>query len=161
VQRAASSSGAGPVVQGFLEDVARRARESGVFGGVSVEGGRVACPALASAEPAEYRVDVEGSRVFVSLVTSNRWLSESIEAELMHTGDKIEELLEEELVDQGYEGHLTCQHYRSDDLLFTFRSELPLKPESAGAADAARCLLAYEACFRELGDMQTDEEEGP
>jgi hypothetical protein len=107
-------------------------------------------------------VDVDGDgRVAVSLVTSNRWLSESIEAELMHTGDKIEELLEEELIDQGYEGKLTCQHYRSDDMLFTFRSEVPVKPDSNGAAGAASCLLAYEACFRELGDMETDGEEGP
>ena len=147
---------------GFLEEVARRARGAGVFKGVKVESSRVICDALASAEPAAYRVDVdEGGSVSVSLVTSNRWLSESIEAELMHTGDKIEELLEEELIDQGYEGKLTCQHYRSDDLLFTFRSELPVKPDSKGAAGAAKCLLAYEACFRELGDMEADEEEGP
>lgn len=160
MQRALSPSNIDPRVRAFLEGVAQEARRAGVFGVVVVGETGVRCAALASAEPAEHRVDVEGGKVFVSLVTSDRWLSESIEAELMHTGDKVEELLEEELVDRGYEGKLTCQHYRSDDLLFTFRSELPVTPGPEGVEDAARCLLAYEACFRELGDMKVDGDEG-
>ena len=45
---------------------------------------------------------------------------------------------------------LKIEHFRSDDMLFTFRSPLPAGIQ---AADAAKVLLAYEACFRNLGDM--------
>lgn len=135
----------------LLRAVAERARASGAFASVSVEGPRVRCAAR-DAE-AEYRVDAgEGGGLWVSLVTPNRWLSESIETELLHTGDKLEELLEDELVDQGYEGGPPkVEHFRSEDLLFTFRSRAPEGDDEVGAA--VICLLAYEACFRQLGDM--------
>lgn len=90
---------------------------------------------------------------------ADRWLSESIETDLLHTGDKVEELLAEELAEQGFPtGHgLRIEHFRSDDLLFTFRSPLSLSPSAPDAADAAaRYLLAYEACFRNLGDMDDE-----
>ena len=132
-------------------------------------GGRLVCEARASAAPAEYRVGFEDGRVWVSLVTGDRWLSHSIEADLLHTGDKIEELLEEELVEQGLEiGSLGYQHYRSEDKLYTFRSALPVAlggsgsedegAAAAAAAAAAKALLAYEACFRHLGDMDARDE---
>ena len=35
------------------------------------------------------------------MLTKDRWLSESIEAEVMHHGDSLEELIEEELIDLG------------------------------------------------------------
>ena len=80
---------------------------------------------------------------------------------LLHTGDPIEELVEDELIDLGYEGpRLPVKHFRSDDMLYTFRSPIPIDPadEAAAVEAAARCLLAYEAAFRELGNMQTAEE---
>lgn len=74
----------------------------------------------------------------------------------MHTGDDVEELLEEELVEQGLEASRPAvEHFRSDDRLFTFRS--PVAPENADTA--ARWLLAYEACFRQLGDMAGDSDD--
>ena len=94
-------------------------------------------------------------RWFVSLFTKDRWLSESIEAELMHAGDSLEELVEEELVELGVSvGEVSIQHYRDEHLQYVFRSPLPreVTPE-----EAALWLLAYEATFRELGDMSTSE----
>lgn len=157
-------AGASPALASFLDTIATRARAAGVFGSVRTEGGRVICAAAASAAPAEYRVELDGGQVWVSLVTPDRWLSQSIEADLVHTGDKLEELIEEELVDQGFEdGPLPCEHFRSAERLFTFRSPLPISADDLGApaaADrAARALLAYEACFRRLGDMEAGDED--
>lgn len=147
----------------ILESVAEQARRAGVFADVRIEGGRLVCTARDAGEPAEYRVDVDGQgRLWVSLVTPNRWLSESIETDLMHTGDKMEELVDDELVELGFDaGPLKVEHFRSDDLLFTFRSQVPgtgADPESLQRS-AGLCLLAYEACFRQLGDMNADSED--
>ncbi len=123
--------------------------------------GRLVCHAKAAAAPASYRLFLESGKLWVSLVMADRWLSESIETDLLHTGDKMEDLLAEELAEQGFPtGHiLHIEHFRSDDLLFTFRSPLPLNAADPAAADAAaRYLLAYEACFRNLGDMEESEE---
>lgn len=146
----------------LFESVRAAAAEAGVFASVSVEGGRVECEADGSAEPATYRVEADGGRVWVSLVTADRWLSESIEADLMHTGDKLDELLGEELADLGYEGpDPSFEHYRSEDKLFTFRTPVcdDAEPFSEDQAEKARqFLLGYEACFRQLGDMSESED---
>ena len=139
----------------LLERVGALAELSGVFGAVRV-GERLEAEAVGSAEPAWYRVEFEDGAVWVGLVMEDRWLSESIEAELMHTGDKIEELLDEELSDQGFEGGpLAVEHFRSEGMLFTFRSRVA----SGSAETVSQCLLAYEACFRQLGDMSAEEED--
>ncbi|GJM17852.1 MAG: hypothetical protein DHS20C14_00650 [Phycisphaeraceae bacterium] len=139
------------VVMDILQGVARRAEQSGVFGAVEVQGGRLACAAKASAEPAFYRLSPEGDALWVELVTPDRWLSGSIEGDLIHTGDKLEELLDEELADLGHDGPVpTYEHFRSEDMLFTFRTRVPQLDEET----AARFLLAYEQCFRNLGDME-------
>ncbi len=156
-----------PAMQTILNHAASKAREAGVFGPIRLEGGdagMLVCEAKASAAPAQYRVFEEGGKLWVSLVTADRWLSESIESELVETGDKLEELLEDELVDLGYdEGTLSFEHFRSEDKLFTFRSPLPVDLKSGDTAKSAQvattCLLAYEQCFRNLGDMEDDGEE--
>jgi hypothetical protein len=95
----------------------------------------------------------------VCLQTADRWLSQSIEQDLVHTGDKMDELVEEEMVDLGYSGpRLRVEHFRSEDKLFTFRSPLPAEL-SASADAAALALLGYEACFRRLGDMEGGDDE--
>ena len=137
----------------LLAQVRTLATEAGVFGAIAVEGARLQCEAADAGGPAFYRVDVEPDGVWVSLVTEDRWLSESIESDLMHSGDKLEELIEEELVDQGEEpGPVTFEHFRSDDMLFTFRTRVPAHA-TGSAAGIGRYLLGYEACFRNLGDM--------
>lgn len=152
----------------FLDAVADRVRAAGVFGGVRVEGGVVRCLALASAEPAEYRVFADGGKVWAALVTEHRWLSQSIEADLVNTGDKIEELLEEELADLDWKkewgpAKLTYEHFRDERKMYTFRSPLPVDPARLDSAEAiektALALLAYERAFRPLGDMEAGEDD--
>jgi len=164
----------------LLEGVRVRAARAEVFRPVNLSPSllRLTCPAANSAEPAEFRLDVQPDRagqprVWVSLVTANRWLSQSIEADLVHTGDKIGELLDEELADQDYDVKsaalrglkTTFEHFRSEPpfKLFTFRSALPFTVELANEASsielASQWLLAYEACFRRLGDMDAGQEE--
>ncbi len=145
----------------LLERVRTIAQAAGVFGGVSVRNGMLVCLAKGSGAPASYRLFAEGGKTWVSLVMADRWLSESIEADLMHAGDKMEDLLEEELVDQGAPTtRLKVDHFRSDDLLFTYRSALSGGTGPEQADGYARVLLAYEACFRNLGDMDAGDDEG-
>ncbi len=151
-------------VQRLLETVRDRAEEAGVFGSITLSPGHLACEAKESAELAHYRLRFENDVLWVVLDMKDRWLSESIEAELLHTGDKLEELIDEELVEMGCDkGPLPFEHFRSDDFLFTFRSPVPIDLAQAGASEsietATMCLLAYEAAFRELGDMQGTEDD--
>lgn len=148
--------GRGVDVSQILEEVRSGAERSGAFAAVRLADGRVECRARGCESEAHYRIEAEQGRWWVSFVTPDRWLSESIEADLQHTGDDLEELLEEELAEQGLEIRLPYQHYRSEDRLFTFRSPVPAETgagEAAVADAAVRCLLAYEACFRALGDV--------
>lgn len=152
-----------PAAIRLFEAVRAAVARSDVFGAVELKKAppMLACAAKNSAEPAEYRLFEDGSKLWVSLVTDNRWLSQSIEAHLVNTGDKLEELLDEELYDVGYEGNaLSFEHFRSPDKLYTFRSPLPISADAPDAAGiAAKCLLAYEACFRRLGDMDAADED--
>lgn len=145
----------------MLEEIRARAEEAGVFGEIRLNEGRLECRAPNSAEEAWYRVEADGGRWYIALVTANRWLSESIEADLMHHGDPIEELIEEELIELGMEkGRPKVEHFRSDDMLYTFRTPLKTTDVDAGfAQEAGTYLLAYEAAFRELGDMEVDEDD--
>lgn len=147
--------------QTVLTDLAAAANDAGVFASVEVKGELLECVADGSAEPAFYRVQAENGVLWVSLEMEDRWLSESIESDLVHTGDKLDELIEEEMAEFGYSGDpLPFEHFRSEDLLFTFRTRIPLSPGDAGFAELLRqTLLGYEACFRQLGDMEDDGEE--
>jgi hypothetical protein len=144
----------------FLHKVKAKVEQADVFGEIRIAEDMLQCTARGSAAPAFYRLQREEGTWSVSLVTADRWLSESIEAELMHTGDRLEELIEEELIDLGHTGGpLPVSHYRSDEMLYTFRSPLPMHANNDEAAvdTAGRGLLAYEAAFRELGDMRPRE----
>ena len=152
-----------PGLAKLIEQVAAQTQASGVFGPVAVRDAALDCQAKASAAEAFFRLSFDAGKIWVSLVTGDRWLSQSIEADLMHTGDKLEDLLGEELADLGYQGSTPpFEHFRSEDKLFTFRSVVPIDAAQfadAKAADTASVfLLAYEACFRRLGDMDTTEE---
>jgi hypothetical protein len=141
----------------MLGKIKALADKAGVFGPTRTEHGRLICPAANAAAPADYRVSPQpDGAVWVELVTADRWLSESVETDLVHTGDKLNELLDEELADLDWTGApSTFEHFRSDDLLFTFRSKVPSpSPESV-----TTWLLAYELCFRQLGDIDSAGEE--
>ena len=155
----------------LLEAVADRARDADVFETVELTDGLLRCHARHVEEDAWYQVGPlqtvdETSKMWVGLYTPDRWLSESVEADVLHQGDKFEELLEEEMVDQGLEaGDLpTVEHFRDDEKVFVFRTPVPL-PNDPTLSDPklvdrlTKQLLAYEACFRELGDMTPDEDE--
>ncbi|MBL1217688.1 MAG: hypothetical protein D8M59_09355 [Planctomycetes bacterium] len=141
----------------ILSNLVARLGQSDLFLNATATSDRIECQAAGCVGEAQYRAEWDGSQWWVSLVTADRWLSESIEADLMHTGDAIEELLEDELVDLGLSGRPAVEHYRSDDLLYTFRSRVGGADETPDAAETAdrvfTWLSAYEACFRELGDV--------
>jgi hypothetical protein len=152
-------------VHPLLAAVRPAVEEAGVFAAVELRDGMLECQARDAAADAFYRLQPvhpgDASPLAVSLVTPDRWLSESIEADLMHYGDPIEELIEEELVELGWSGAAPIvKHFRSDDLLYTFTSEVPaVGSRDEQARTAAIWLLAYEAAFRELGDMTAADEE--
>ena len=144
--------------------VAEEATKSGRFASVSMSD-QVDCAALESAASAHYRVEFDQMKdtLYVGLVMADRWLSESIESQLVEHGDKMEDLLEDELVELDYFAAggspiTKIEHYRSEDKLFTFRAKVPLQPGDIASEKnvqmVTRALHSFEACFRQLGDMQ-------
>ncbi len=143
----------------LVQTVAARAVEADVFAAVEPGPHGLRCQARDAGAPAFYSLVSSEGRVWVCLQTADRWLSQSIEQDLVHTGDKMDELVEEEMVDLGYSGpRLRVEHFRSEDKLFTFRSPLPAELSTSADA-AALALLGYEACFRRLGDMEGGDDE--
>jgi len=136
--------------------------ESKQFASIKRTDNGVRCDALHVQEECYFaaHADDDGT-VWVGWYTPDRWLSESIEADLVHTGDKIDELLEDELVDQGLSIKMKLEHFRDQDKIFVFRGKLDLPDDSAEAASetVSKALLAFQACFIELGDMDPDEDE--
>lgn len=135
--------------------------ETGDFAKVTRTDTGLRCDARHVEEECYYAVHTdEQGAVWVGWYTPDRWLSESVEADLVHTGDKIEELLEEELVDQGLSLAMKIEHFRNDDKVFVFRGKLTLPDDPAEATQTiVKTLLAFQACFVELGDMGPDEED--
>lgn len=156
-------------IERFLNELHDMATASGAFQSVTVTDGALRCAAKGSSAEAWYsivpvRSGTAVSSWWVRLATPDRWLSESIEADLMHYGDPIEELIEEELVDMGHDAATDgamppVKHFRSEEKLYTFESPLPIDAAltegevTTAARVAGRFLLAYEAAFRHLGDM--------
>ena len=92
----------------------------------------------------------------LALMTKDRWLSESIEGDLEHTGDELEELLEEELVELNWDGAVPAfRHFRNDLREYVFSCEWP----SVAPAEVIVALQAMVAMFTELGDMGGEDEE--
>ncbi len=125
--------------------------------------GMIVAEAIGPSEPAEYRLFFEDGVLWVSWSTSDRWLSQSVEADLVFTGDDLDDMIDEELVDLGWNsGRLgPNEHFRSEDKRYTFRSRIPL--DVSGVAQSgealASCILAYDIVFAELGDMKGDDED--
>lgn len=153
-----------------IDAVVSEAARSGLFESVAKadEGkpGHVLVIAVAkdTPEPVFYRLEVLDGHLAVSWCSPDRYISQSIETDVLWTGDDLDDLIDEELVDLGWDrGRLKpLKHFRNDEMLFIFVSALPLTIEEVGAEDAkdvARALMAYEHAFRELGDMAGDEDE--
>lgn len=151
--------------QALYEDVADAVRQKGVFARVRRTDVALVCRARHVETDTTYRAQVQPEsheEVWVGLWTPDRWLSESIEKDLLHQGDTMEDLLEEELYDQGFEARLPVEHFRDEAKQYVFRSPIFLpKGESLkgeGMIDrVTKTLLAYEALFHELGDMKPGE----
>lgn len=142
-----------PVVSRLMSETAAKARESGQFASVEPGEARVHCTS-ARRPDAGFRIEYDGG-LWVAWVSPDRYLSQSIEADLMWTGDDLDDLIAEELADQGFDGALgPNEHFRSEEKLFTFRSRIPREPAHATADDLVKCLSAYQAAFSELGDMK-------
>lgn len=135
--------------------------ESGVFASVTRTEQGVRCDAPHVEEECYYAAQLDDAgTLWVGWYSPDRWVSGSIEGDLVHTGDKIDELLEEELVDQGLSVSIPLEHYRNDDKLFVFQGKLELPPNAEQATEILiRVLLAFQACFVELGDMSPDDDE--
>jgi hypothetical protein len=152
----------------MLDLVAERARAADVFETVEVADGLVKAHARVVESDCWYQVGPlltvdRDATIWVGMYTPDRWLSGSIEADVLHMGDKYEDLIEEELVDQGGSGRLPVEHFRDDNKVFVFRSPVQLREDEALDSPAlverlTHTLLAYEMAFRELGDMVPEEE---
>ncbi|MCA9293316.1 MAG: hypothetical protein KDA20_05825 [Phycisphaerales bacterium] len=147
-----------------LDAAATSLREAETFAKVELRRpGLWAHPAGTEAE-AFYRIEFEGTgEVWASWCSPDRYLSQSIESELMWSRDDLDDMLDEELVDLGWDaGALKpLKHYRDDEQLFVFRALLPLRGAALVAGDGenlARCLMAFDRVFCELGDMKDDDE---
>ena len=120
----------------------------------------IAYSAAESGQPADFRIELDNTDLYVALVMFDRWQSHSIEADLLNTGDKIEGLIGDELAELGYEertpgdSQAPCAHFRTEDKLFTFRTRLPIgSTDPDAAATASIWLKAYVAAFTQLGDI--------
>lgn len=136
-------------------------KDAEVFANVTRTEVGVRCDAMHIDEECYYaaHVDQDGT-LWVGWYSPDRWVSGSIEGDLVHTGDKIDELLEEELVDLGLSIKLPLEHYRNDDKIFVFHGKLELPSDPTEATDTlVKVLLAFQTCFVELGDMAPDEDE--
>lgn len=136
-------------------------KDADVFEAVTRTDQGVRCDAMHVEEECYYAAHIgkEGA-VWVGWYSPDRWVSGSIEGDLVHTGDKIDELLEEELVDQGLSIKIPLEHYRNEDKVFVFHGKLGLPGDPARAADTlVRIMIAFQACFVELGDMAPSEDD--
>ena len=137
-----------------MNAVRDRANASGRFAEVTSRDGSIRCRAKDAAAEAWYLVDRVGDAWNVALVTPDRWLSESVEGDMLEGRDTAEELVDDELVEVGFPNRCgKIRHFRDDDKQYVFRTEVPL----AGIADEAdgvtTFLLAFESAFGQLGDM--------
>jgi len=146
----------------LLSALRQVADASGLFAGSELLGDRLRLKAKDAAADAHYEVATAGDGLLVRLLTADRWLSESIESQLVEHGDSIEDLLEDELVEVGHEpardGAVPkVRHFRDPARNYTFECPIPIGPDGP-VESARRFLLGWEACFRGLGDMSGGEE---
>ena len=136
-----------------------RLRQSGQFESVEAIDHEIRC--RANLVDAEYVLAHDGRNLVVRFQTPDRWLSESVEAELYNSSDSLDELLEEALDELEWpvdEVEITpFRHYRSDDLKYVFEHVVPDHGESEETA--ATWILGYEATFHELGDVAGEQDE--
>lgn len=139
----------------LLQNVLRSALDSGRFAEARIDGARLRCRARDAAAEAWFTVEREGDAWAVGLETPDRWLSESIEGDMLEGRDSAEELVDDELVEVGFPHRCgKVRHFRDDAKVYVFRTPVPLGELPDQAAGVATFLMAFEAAFSQLGDMQ-------
>ncbi len=101
VRSVQSESNLGPAPAGwdeFLDAVAVRLNATAGDRELHIAGGGHGLSVLRmiatqAAAPAEYRLFRDGGKVWIGLFTADRYLSQSIEQDLVHTGDKLPDLI--------------------------------------------------------------------
>ncbi len=143
----------------LLSDLRARAAATSRFASVEILGDRLVCTALASSAPAQYCTWRVGSEWRVALSTPDRWLSESIESQLVESRETLEDLLAEELRDLDWAEPLApVKHFRDENRQYVFEASLPVKSEQDDAVRVATFLNGFERTFAELGDMSAGED---
>lgn len=138
----------------LLHTVRQHATDSGRFAEARIDGARLRCRAREAAAEAWYTVEREGDAWAVGLETPDRWLSESIEGDMLEGRDSAEELVDDELVEVGFRNRCgKVRHFRDEDKTYVFRADVPLEGLDDAPAGIATFLLAFEAAFGQLGDM--------
>jgi hypothetical protein len=154
-----------PELATLFERVRERLDASDRFDSAGVEGPCVVAHATDAPEEVRYRIEFDGSALWAAWVSEDRYISQSIEAEIMWTGDDLDDMIDEESVDAGWSlGRLEpMEHFRNEEMLFTFRSKLPIAPSKANAEKHAEQMVAvltgYAEAFAELGDMKPDDDD--
>ncbi len=148
-------------IRPLLQEVADKARETGAFSSVALDASGVCARFIDTDVDASFRIDFgehwDNGGLEVSMKTPDRWLSQSVEATLVNSGDSLEELIDEELVELGCEdGPLALKHFRDEKMRYVFVSPAP---SGAEAGTLVACLLAYERAFAPLGDFAGDEDD--
>ena len=138
-----------------LQSLVQLALDSGRFQNATVNGSAVRCRAKDASAEAWYVIDKTDGHWSVALETADRWLSESIEGDMLEGRDTAEELVDDELVNLDFPNRCPqVKHYRDDAKVSVFRSRVPLEGIADETAGVATYLLAFEAAFAQLGDMQ-------
>jgi len=162
--REKSSGGTPAGVVALLKRAAELAEESDAFLAVELDGDLLTARFSDDSVDASFCLEWTEGGLEVSMKTPDRWLSQSVEATLMNSGDSLEELIDEELVELGCdEGPLPIKHFRDEDRVYVFVSPVPLEIDDAGSEASAQtalaCLLAYERAFAPLGDFAGGDED--
>ncbi len=125
------------------------------FASARLSGDALQCDAKDAAAPASYTLQVTPAGWRIALSTPDRWLSESIESQLVESRESLEELFEEELKDLDWPGTPPAvRHFRDESKHYVFECTLPRMPDTAAEFGRVRThWLAFESTFRQLGDM--------
>jgi hypothetical protein len=138
-----------------LQSLVQQASQSGRFKDANINGDTVRCRAKDASAEAWYVIDKADGHWSIALETADRWLSESIEGDMLEGRDTAEELVDDELVNLDFPNRCPqVKHYRNDDKVYVFRSRVPLEGIADETTGIATYLLAFEAAFSQLGDMQ-------
>ncbi len=146
-----------PIMAIDFETIGKLLQQADVLDDITYDASGLSAKARQAQEPAYYRISYDQKNLYIGLYIKDRWLSESIETDLLHSGDTVQELLEEEMADQGLDFGLPIEHFRSPQLEYVFRSKIS-HPAHQSPKVLSQILLSYHHCFVELGDMSEEQD---